>query len=77
MSVEKLWAVGIVCATLLAALVLVLRFMRQNLLSDTQVKEVREWAMDKLNDQRIRVEKLAADVDNEKQKLTQLANRVR
>lgn len=77
MTLETLAAVALVAAALLAGLRMTLAYLREAHLTKTQVSELRQWIMERLDSQRERLEKLADEVGNEKQRLTQLANRVR
>lgn len=74
---EALGIVGLVCVTSLASLVLVLRFLTANHLTKSQMGELRAEATRLAATTQKAFDAMAEDIGNEKQRLTQLANRVR
>lgn len=77
MSWFALVSVAIVCITAIAALVLVLGHMKDMRVTAGEIAEVRRWveSASAVRDEVLTV--LRRDVENEKARLTQLANRTR
>lgn len=71
-------AIAVVAAlTVLMTMAMLLRHLEKLHLTKSQDSQIRQWAMDRFVDHRIRFEALATEVANEKAKLTQLSNRTR